>query len=157
VKPLYSGRQLSYESDPHTAVFVILSDRLSSYAIQVEDESVIESGRQDSGGDFRNKPPHEFDFIGYLNSGKVDVSCRSTQVIGREQYASLKNEFTFLLRIDKAKQEAFERIQSKVFGSGTPFAPGLPLQGDECSPIDSGLAWLGNILPLSSAVGRSRC
>jgi hypothetical protein len=47
--------------------------------------------------------PHEFNFVSDLNSRKVDVGGWPTQLIGREQHASLKNKFTVVLRAGKAK------------------------------------------------------
>ena len=125
MKGLYSGRQPSYEPDPHAAVFIILSNRLRSYIIQVENESVIQSGWQSRRGNHCDKPPHVFNLVRYLNAREVDIGRWSTQIIGREQHPSLENEFTIIFRVGKTKQETFECIQSKVFGSCTPFAPRL--------------------------------
>ncbi len=147
MKGLYGGRQPSNEPNPYTAVFVVLSNRFRYHIVQVERESVVQSGWQDCGSNLCDKLAYGLNFVRDLNSCEVDVGGWSTQLVGRKQYASLKYELTSVLGVGKAKQETFECIQSQILGKGTTFVPCSPPQRQECSPSNSRLGRFWNRFP----------
>lgn len=103
---------------------------------------------QHGGRDLSYDLSHGLHFVRELDCGEVDIGCRPTQLMGREQHSSLEHELAPVRRVSETEQEALQRIQPQVFGSRTPVCPRLLPQCQEGAPSDSGF---GRSVDLSSS------